>query len=326
MPSIHIPRGWEIPEREATPEHLFLSRRKFLKAVGLASAGVVLLGCGQSREEKKTFAQELQQSESVSPTKDLYPAKRNTKYVLDRPLSDETVAGQYNNFYEFTEVKDRVHQLVGKFQTRPWQLEVTGLIKNSLKIDVDDLVRKIGLEERLYRHRCVEAWAMAVPWTGFSLSALIKLVEPMSSAKYVRFVAFNRPDQAPNQKEATYYPWPYFEGLTMAEAMNELTMLVTGVYGHELPKQHGAPIRLVTPWKYGFKSIKSIVKIEFTDAQPPTFWNTLVPNEYDFFANVNPKIPHLRWSQATERMIDTGERKPTQHYNGYGEFVAHLYQ
>ena len=191
--------------------------------------------------------------------------------------------------------------------------------------DLDDLVRRMPLEERLYRFRCVEAWAMAVPWTGFPMKALINEVQPKSSARYVRMVTFQRPEQAPGQKSQPWYPWPYFEALTMEEAMNELTLLGTGIYGHALPKQHGAPIRLVAPWKYGFKSIKSIVSIEFTDKQPPTFWNKLAPSEYDFWANVNPNVPHPRWSQATERLISTGERVPSQLYNGYGEYVAHLY-
>jgi sulfoxide reductase catalytic subunit YedY len=199
------------------------------------------------------------------------------------------------------------------------------LVEKPHVFDIDDLVRALPLEERLYRFRCVEAWAMAVPWTGLPLRALIEKLQPLSSARFVRFVSFMNPDIAPNQSRA-YGPWPYTEGLTMGEAMNELALLATGIYGRPLPKQHGAPLRLVVPWKYGFKSIKSIVKIEFTAEQPRTFWNNNRPKEYDFVANVRPDIPHPRWSQATERLIDTGQRRPTLPYNGYGEWVADLYK
>jgi sulfoxide reductase catalytic subunit YedY len=181
------------------------------------------------------------------------------------------------------------------------------------------------IEERLYRHRCVEAWAMAVPWTGFPLKALIDFAEPRSSAKYVRFVSASKPDEMPGIGEQNWYPWPYFEGLRIEEAANELTMCTVGIYGHPLPSQHGAPLRINVPWKYGYKSPKSIVKIEFTEKEPPTFWDTLQPEEYSFESNVNPNKPHPRWSQAKERLIDTGETVATQMYNGYGEFVAHLY-
>ena len=192
------------------------------------------------------------------------------------------------------------------------------------RFDIDELVRSVDLEERLYRFRCVEAWAMAVPWTGFPLAELIKKIEPLSSAKFVRFVTFLKPDVASNQSPSSG-PWPYTEALTMAEATNELTLIATGIYGHALPKQHGAPLRLVVPWKYGFKSIKSIVKIDFTADRPATFWNSNRPSEYDFTANVDPNTPHSRWSQATEKLIDTGELRPTLPYNGYGEWVAKLY-
>jgi sulfoxide reductase catalytic subunit YedY len=251
---------------------------------------------------------------------------RNPAFTLDRPITTESVAGRYNNFYEFSPVKEEVWKLVDQFETRPWQVEVTGLVKRPKVYDVDTLMRTMPLEERLYRLRCVEAWSIAVPWTGFPLKALIDRVEPLSTARYVRMISFFRPDQAPGFKTQPWYPWPYFEGLTIEEAANPLTLFAVGIYGHELSKQHGAPIRLVTPWKYGFKSIKSIVKVEFTDTQPPTFWNAVSPIEYDFWANVNPKVPHRRWSQATERLVETGERRPTLLYNGYGEYVAHLYE
>jgi sulfoxide reductase catalytic subunit YedY len=198
------------------------------------------------------------------------------------------------------------------------------MVEKPMTLDVDDLVKQMPLEERLYRLRCVEAWAMVVPWIGFPMKALLEKVQPTADAKYVRMLTFLDQDMAPQQNNARL-PWPYYEGLTLAEAMNDLTLLTVGIYGHILPPQHGAPIRLIVPWKYGFKSIKSIVSIELTDQKPRTFWNTLAPREYGFEANVNPNVPHPRWSQASERMIGTGERLPTVIYNGYGSSVAHLY-
>jgi len=255
-----------------------------------------------------------------------YPVARNSKYTVDRPVTTEEIAASYNNFYEFTTDKDKVWRLAEKFETRPWEIEVTGHVHKERTFDIDDLIKLFPLEERVYRFRCVEAWSMTVPWVGFLFKKFIDEVQPTSNAKYVRMVTFLRPEQAIGQKTQSWYPWPYYEGLTMAEATNELTMMVTGIYGHALPTQHGAPIRCITPWKYGYKSIKSIVKIEFVSEQPKTFWNDLAPNEYGFFSNVNPKVPHPRWSQATERVIDTGKRIPTLPYNGYGEFVANLYK
>ncbi|MEM7233118.1 MAG: protein-methionine-sulfoxide reductase catalytic subunit MsrP, partial [Planctomycetota bacterium] len=264
-------------------------------------------------------------SPSGDPKKPLYPAKRNSKYRLDRRLTAESFATSYNNFYEFTFGKTRARTLAQRMKTSPWKIEISGLVKKPMTIDVDQLMRKVPLEERLYRFRCVEAWAMAVPWTGFPLRALLELVEPLRSAKYVRFETFNKPDwgQGFLYKE---YPWPYHEALTIDEASNELALMATGLYGKPLPKQNGAPIRLVVPWKYGFKSIKSIVKIELVEKKPETFWNTVIPEEYGFEANVNPDVPHPRWSQAFETLIDSGKRVETQLYNGYADQVAHLYQ
>jgi sulfoxide reductase catalytic subunit YedY len=326
---IRIRRGWELPEHLATPETVYLNRRRFLQAAGSTGLGALaaLTGCDHQAAGQGTAepSPPLVGLPPPSATADLYPATRNERFTLDRPLTDEAIAARYNNFYEFSPRKERVYRLVERFQTRPWQIEVTGLVKKPQTFDIDDLVRRMPLEERLYRFRCVEAWSMAVPWTGFPIRALINLVEPLASAKYMRMVTFNNPEQAVGMND-DLYPWPYFEGLTMAEAMNELALFVTGIYGHELPKQHGAPIRLVVPWKYGYKSIKSIVRIEFVEKQPGTFWSTLVPREYDFWANVNPAVPHPRWSQESERLIGTGERRPTLLYNGYGEFVAELYR
>jgi sulfoxide reductase catalytic subunit YedY len=213
----------------------------------------------------------------------------------------------------------------GRFVTSPWQIEISGLVEKPMTLEMADLPKMFSLEERIYRLRCVEAWAMIVPWTGFPLSKLIERVSPRSEAKFVRFETFNKPEQCPGVQHVRDYPWPYFEGLRLDEAMNPLTMVVTGIYGKPLPKQHGAPVRMVVPWKYGYKSIKSIVKIEFVASQPTTFWEKLQPDEYPFESNVNPNVPHPRWSQATERMIDTGDRVRTQLYNGYGNYVAKLY-
>lgn len=313
---IKILRGWEMPEREATPEEFYLSRRQFIKKVGLSGIGTALALTGWGSAE----------AASRQEDKRIYPAKRNEKFVLDRPLTDEWATAHYNNFYEFTTDKERVADLVGKFQTRPWTVEITGLVAKPRSFDIDELIRRMPLEERLYRHRCVEAWSMAVPWTGFPMKALVELAQPLSTAKFVRLISFNKPEQAPGMKAQSWYSWPYYEGLRMDEATHELTLLVTGIYGHELPKQNGAPLRLVTPWKYGYKSIKSIVKIEFVDQQPHTFWNDLAPKEYDFLSNVNPQVPHPRWSQATEQPIPEGPRRPTLLYNGYAAQVAALYK
>jgi sulfoxide reductase catalytic subunit YedY len=243
---------------------------------------------------------------------------------LDRPLTAETSAARYCNFYEFSTGK-QVWRQVDPFKPLPWKLEVTGLVAKPRQYDMDDLVHAFPLEERLYRHRCVEAWAMAVPWTGFPLSLLLRKVEPLPAARFVRFVSFYRPQEAGRQR-GRREPWPYTEGLTLAEASHDLAFLATGMYGHALLKQHGAPLRLVVPWKYGFKSAKSIERIELTAERPATFWNTLSPGEYDFEANVNPDVPHPRWSQAHEKMLGTGEIRPTQPYNGYGKWVAQLYK
>ena len=337
MVHIRKRRGWEISESLATPESVFLDRRRFLATLGLAGAGFTIGGlvlraaeAAASHAKARAAAAPTKARAGTTPTSRpaagaIFPARRNPRFVLDRPLSDEKVAASYNNFYEFTEQKDQVWQKVERFRPKPWRIEIAGLVSKPREIDIDDLIRALPVEERLYRHRCVEAWAMAVPWTGIPMREFVKWANPTSAAKYIRWVSFLRPDEAPNQKIATWYPWPYYEGLRMDEAMNELALLGIGIYGHELPKQHGAPIRVITPWKYGYKSAKCIVRVEFVDQQPRTFWNDIAPNEYSFFSNVNPKIPHPRWSQATEKMIGTGERRTTHPFNGYGEWVAGMY-
>jgi sulfoxide reductase catalytic subunit YedY len=260
---------------------------------------------------------------AADPSAGLYPVKRNEKYKLDRAITPEALSTHYNNYYEFDSSKD-VAELAQALPIRPWTVTLDGMVEKTQTIDIDSLLKQMPLEERLYRHRCVEAWSMAVPWSGFPLKSLVDLAKPLSGAKYVRFESFNNPDVAPGFS-ASWYPWPYIEGLTMAEATNELAFMVTGMYGKPVPKQDGAPLRLVTPWKYGFKSAKGIVKITFTDERPVNFWQSLQASEYGFWANVNPAVPHPRWSQADERVLGTDGTVPTQIFNGYGEYVAALY-
>jgi len=308
-------RGWEIPEREATPESVFLNRRELVKAMGFGALAAVTAG------EWAPPAWAAAEAEA-DPSAGLYPAKRNPKYKLDRAITPEKLSTNYNNFYEYStdkELADSAQQL----PVRPWTVTIDGMVEKPMTIAIDDLLKKMPLEERLYRHRCVEAWSMAVPWTGFPLKSLVDMAKPASGATYLQMQTFMNPKVAPGQRQFTY-PWPYTEGLTMAEANNELAFLVTGMYGKPVPKQDGAPLRLAVPWKYGFKSVKSIVKFTFTDKRPMTFWEALQSNEYGFWANVNPAVSHPRWSQASERVLGEG-RVPTQIWNGYGEYVASLY-
>ena len=319
MAYIKVPKGWEIPENQVTSESDYINRRKFIKDMGIASASALLFSSSTACAQNKGVEKQLEpfQAEKLA-------VENNPNFTVNRQMTDEIIAATYNNYYEFTKKKTNVWKKVEKFRTRPWEVEVTGLVEQPMKFDIDDLIKQMPLEERIYRFRCVEAWAMVVPWIGFPMKALLEKVEPKAEAKYVRMLTFLDPEIAPEQNDLRM-PWPYFEGLTLDEAMNDLTLLTVGIYGHILPPQHGAPIRLIVPWKYGFKSIKSIVNIELTDEKPRTFWNTLAPREYDFWANVNPKVPHPRWSQASERMIGSNKRHPTMVYNGYGSYVAHLY-
>lgn len=308
---------WSLPERLVTSEQAFLDRREFMRRLGrggMGLAGGVLLNVARAADNGPL---------RTGPAR--FPARRNPEFDPGWRLTNEKVAGAYNNFYEFSFDKN-VTPLTSKFVTQPWPVEITGLVEKPMTVDAEELGTLFGLEERVYRFRCVEAWAMIVPWTGFPLAKLLDKVGPKPGAKFVRFETFNRPEQAPGMRHPGSYPWPYAEGLRLDEARHPLTLVVTGVYGKPLPKQHGAPVRIIVPWKYGYKSIKSIVKIELVDRQPATFWEALAPDEYPFESNVNPKVPHPRWSQAFERMIDTGDRVRTQLYNGYGSQVAKLYE
>jgi methionine sulfoxide reductase catalytic subunit len=306
-------RGWEIPERLATPEHVVFNRRALLAASGAAAL---------SLSPELALAQRI--VDLPDPTKDLYPAKRNDAYVLDRPITDEKINNSYNNFYEFGSAKT-IAKAAQALRLRPWTIKIDGMVEKAQEIGIDDLIRKMPLEERLYRHRCVERWSMAIAWSGFPFARLVELAQPLSSATYVRMETFLNPSLASGQRQS-WYPWPYVEGLTMAEATNELAFLVTGAYGKPVSKQMGAPLRLAVPWKYGFKSIKSIVRFHFTDQRPKSFWEALQGSEYGFWANVNPQVPHPRWSQAMEDLIGLDERRPTLLFNGYGDYVAHLYK
>lgn len=318
-PCIRIPRPWDMPEHRITPESVYWNRRQLLRAMGYTGLGIagVLTGCQDTSQVEQHIAAQAQTLRQLQ-------VSRNEVYTLDRLLTEETVASRYNNFYEFSRGKNDVWERA-QFEPEPWKVEIAGLVHKPQTLDIDDLHRLMPLEERFYRFRCVEAWAMAVPWIGFPMRALLERVEPLSSARFVRLTTFHVTAENPSFLSSRY-PWPYNEGLTMAEAMHDLTLLAVGIYGHVLPTQHGAPVRLVTPWKYGFKSIKSIVRLELTATQPATFWNTVAPHEYDFQANVDPAVPHPRWSQATERLLGTGERRPTLLYNGYAAQVAHLYK
>ncbi len=315
MPAVHRQRPGQRATPEPTPEAIVLTRRQWLAAAGLAGAGL----CSPLR------LLAAPPPASAPARSDPFQAPRNRRYRPGRPITPWRIATHYNNFYEFDpSSKTTIARLAQRLTTRPWTIEITGLLRKPRTIDVDDLLRRFPLEERVYRFRCVEAWSMVVPWVGFELNRLIRWAEPLGSAKYVRFVSFLRPDEAPGQRNRAF-PWPYYEALRMDEAMHELTLLVLGMYGRPLPKQNGAPLRVIVPWKYGYKSPKSIVRIEFTETRPRTFWNDLAPDEYSFLSNVDPKVPHPRWSQATERVLGTDERVATLPYNGYAEQVARLY-
>jgi len=302
-----------VKSSEITPYSQYLSRRDFLKAAGIVTGSALLAACAP-------------RATGTAVPEGGAPAASGKMDELGDPANSFEDITNYNNFYEFSTDKEAVNPLSKDFTTSPWTVEVYGMVNNPKTYGIEDLLSQFTQEERIYRLRCVEAWSMVIPWTGFPLANLLKEVEPTSDAKYVRFETVYRPEEMPGQGNSFFYPWPYQEGLRLDEAMNELAILGTGLYGQPLPNPDGAPIRLVVPWKYGFKSIKSIVKIELTDQQPKTLWNTVGPNEYGFYSNVNPNRPHPRWSQASERRIGELRRRPTLMFNGYAEQVAYLYE
>lgn len=290
-----------IPSSEITPEHVYLSRRRFMAAAGALGAALALGACGAPEAP---------------------PADARTDELGDRLNSFEQIT-TYNNYYEFTTDKQGVARLARDFRLSPWEVAVGGLARYPRVFALEDLLR-FEQEERIYRLRCVEGWSMVIPWLGFPLRRLLAEVEPLAAARYVRFETVLRPEEMPGQRDR-FYPWPYVEGLRLDEAMHDLTLLATGLYGRPLTPQNGAPLRLAVPWKYGFKSIKAIVRIDLVEQMPRSLWMTVAPNEYGFYANVNPDVPHPRWSQATERRIGEGGRRPTLPFNGYAEQVAALY-
>ena len=304
-------RSVPVKSSEITPYSQYLSRRDFLRTAGIVTGSAILAACSPGASTATNPAEEMP---------DL-PAKQDERGDPANSYKDIT---NYNNYYEFSTDKEAVNPLSQDFTTEPWTVEVSGLVNNPKTYGIEDLL-KFPQEERVYRLRCVEAWSMVIPWTGFPLASLLKEVEPTSAAKFVRFETVYRPEEMPGQK-SPFYPWPYQEGLRLDEAMHDLAILATGLYGMPMPNPNGAPIRLVVPWKYGFKSIKSIVRIELTAEQPSTLWNSVGSNEYGFYSNVNPERPHPRWSQASERRIGELGRRPTLMFNGYAEQVASLYE
>ena len=307
MPIHRFPR---IPSSEITSKSFYFNRREFL--AGAIASGLVATPFGQALAGLNA---------------------KPSAYKVDDKLTPKEDATTYNNFYEFGTGKSDPASYSGVFKPRPWTIKIDGLVKKPLELDVDDLIKKMPLEERVYRFRCVEAWSMVLPWTGFMLADLLKMAEPLASAKYVAFQTALRPEQMPGV--GGFVPvldWPYKEGLRLDEAMHPLALMAVGIYGDLLPNQNGAPIRLVVPWKYGFKNVKSIERITLVEAQPPTAWNTAAPQEYGFYSNVNPEVDHPRWSQAEERVIGEGggffdsAKKPTLMFNGYADQVASLYK
>ena len=337
----------KIKSSEITPEQVYLSRRRFMKGAGaLALSSLILAACGPSGSPDDSPVARV--TPSVQPTNNTGPGSTGSPTTAASPanspgstlgvfpplsgsadelgaaLTAEEAVTNYNNFFEFTTRKEGVAELAQGFRSSPWTVEVGGLVHRPRTFDLDDLL-KLEQEERIYRLRCVEAWSMVIPWIGFPLAKLLKEVEPMSKAKYVRFETLYDPEQMPGLS-SPLYTWPYVEGLRVDEAMHDLAIMATGLYGKALPPQNGAPLRLVVPWKYGFKSIKSIVKIDLVEEMPVSLWMAAAPNEYGFYANVNPEVPHPRWSQATERRIGESGRMKTLFFNGYADEVAHLYE
>ncbi len=300
---------------EITPRALYERRRDFLKAAGVLTGGALLAACTPSGGGSSA-------NEQVPASAASFAGKTDE---LGAPINSYQDITNYNNYYEFSENKEAVAPLSANFKARPWSVEVSGMVNKPQTFDIDTLLKMFPQEDRIYRLRCVEAWSMVIPWRGFPLASLLKAVEPTSSAKYVHFVTLNDHTRLPREGN-DLYPWPYEEGLRLDEAMNDLALLVTGLYGAPLPAQDGAPIRLVVPWKYGFKGIKAISKIELVDTMPNTFWSSVAPDEYGFYANVNPNVPHPRWLQNLERRIGELSMRPTLMFNGYGDKVAYLYQ
>ena len=296
----------KIIQSEITPYSKYINRRKFIKrasAVSIASSLSFGVNASHSSNLSK-YQKKLEEGDELNTFEEITT---------------------YNNFYEFGMGKSDPYSNSKNFKPKPWSISIEGLVDKPFSLNLEDLLKKITIEDRIYRLRCVEAWSMVIPWQGFPLSDLVKMAKPLESAKFIQFVTVFRPDEMPGQNKRIL-PWPYVEGLRMDEAMHPLTILSTGLYGHDLLNQNGAPLRLVVPWKYGFKSIKSIVAIRFVDQQPDATWSMVAPSEYGFYSNVNNTVNHPRWTQGTERRIGEFLRRPTLMYNGYEEEVSYLYE
>ena len=317
--------GIEIPSSEITPEHHYLSRRAFMAGTVAVAGAAALAACAPKTDLRgASSVSQLQQEASAGGTAPAPAVIPGQTDELGDPLTTFQAITNYNNYYEFTTSKSAVAAKSKDFPTSPWRVTVGGMVRNPGTYDIETILSKYDREERIYRMRCVEGWSMVIPWLGFPLSALLRDAEPTADAKYVRFETVYDPQNMPGQN-SPFFNWPYVEGLRLDEAMHDLVILSTGLYGQELLPQNGAPIRLVVPWKYGFKGIKSIVKIELVDTMPESLWMAAASNEYGFYANVNPNVDHPRWSQATERRIGDAGRRPTLMFNGYEEQVASLY-
>lgn len=313
----------EIKPSEVTPESVYLNRRNFMKAAVLAGTGAATVGLYKYLSPASTAPASSNVDGAAKPSEPAPLAASKSALSTDEEANTFEEITNYNNYYEFSTSKSSVADKAKDFVTRPWTIEVGGLANKPQTFDIDALL-KWDQEERIYRHRCVEGWSMVIPWIGFPLKKILDAVEPNSKAKYVAFETYFDKKQMPNWRYAGI-DLPYVEGLRLDEAMHPLTILATGLYGKTVPNQNGAPIRLVVPWKYGFKSIKSVVKITLTDRQPPTTWNLAIPSEYGFYSNVNPEVDHPRWSQATENRIGEFTRRKTEMFNGYAEQVAGMY-
>jgi sulfoxide reductase catalytic subunit YedY len=292
----------KIDRSDITPRWLYMNRRQFLQKVSLVGGAAILAACAPG----------------------VIPTEEEEKIIQYDTPTDITSIKTYNNYYEFSVYKDRVFELAKNLKTDPWTVEVSGLVENPTNFSMQDILNQFRQEERIYRLRCVEGWSMVIPWVGFPLAQLLEVVKPTAEAKFVLFETLADPEQMPGL--TGNFPWPYQEGLRLDEAMHDLTILATGIYNEPLDPANGAPIRLVVPWKYGFKSAKSLIKIELVSEMPATFWNLIAPREYGFYSNVNPDVSHPRWSQATERRIGETQRRPTLMFNGYEEEVAYLYE
>lgn len=350
MANVILRPDWHLPDSAATDRTLYQNRRQVIRSLGLGAIGLATLGaagCAPSGgvttppSRPTTTPATVRRNPPPQGPLDTIPANApRTGYPAPpsaasfpgpgRPLTERLTASSYNNFYEFRnqgDLKD-LWALTGDYEPYPWTIQVRGEVERPFTLDLETLLREVALEERTYRFRCVEAWSMTIPWTGFPLKTLIERCRPNSNARFVRFVSANRPEQMPGLASSPWYPWPYYEALRMDEAMHDLAFVATGMYGEPLPKQNGSPLRLALPWKYGYKGPKAFVYMEFTRDRPPTFWEDLQPAEYSWLSNVNPFVPHPRWTQASERFLrsDTlGERVNTLLFNGYGREVGDLY-